>query len=380
MIKESLYDVLVVIDHYLPGRLAGGPVTTLSNMTSRLKDIRFLIVTLDHDLDKSPYTDILIGVPTRVGNADVIYLPKKDFNPNIFRRITRCYAIPWVYLNSFFSLSTIITLLSNRIKPMSAKIICAPRGEFSEGALQLKHTKKMIYIRAFKALSLGSKIIYQASSDMEAKDIRRVLGISEIRVAPDVPEVFSQTASEYTENVPHLVFLSRIVRKKNLAYALERVLSIDIPLTLDIYGPLEDPIYWAECQNLMRSANKSTNINYCGTVKHREVYTTFGRYTAFLFPTLGENYGHVIFEALAAGCRVILSDQTPWQDLQAWGVGWVIPLSNPRGYEKVIREILTETSEERQAARARCIAYAEKIAEASDVLDANIALFKKIRE
>jgi hypothetical protein len=43
-------------------------------------------------------------------------------------------------------------------------------------------------------------------------------------------------------------------------------------------------------------------------------------YDLFLFPTLGENYGHVISEALASGCPVVISDQTPWRNLEAEGI------------------------------------------------------------
>lgn len=37
-------------------------------------------------------------------------------------------------------------------------------------------------------------------------------------------------------------------------------------------------------------------------VDSQEVVETFSQYDVFLFPTKGENYGHVIFEALAGGC------------------------------------------------------------------------------
>ena len=33
----------------------------------------------------------------------------------------------------------------------------------------------------------------------------------------------------------------------------------------------------------------------------------------FVFPTLGENFGHVIFESLEASTPVLVSDQTPWK-------------------------------------------------------------------
>ena len=64
----------------------------------------------------------------------------------------------------------------------------------------------------------------------------------------------------------------------------------------------------------------------------------FSSYDVFLFPTFGENYGHVIAEALMAGCVVITSDQTPWGELNLFDSGWDIPLKD--------KEIFTEKLEE----------------------------------
>ena len=57
----------------------------------------------------------------------------------------------------------------------------------------------------------------------------------------------------------------------------------------------------------------------------------------FLFPTVGENYGHVIQEALSAGCVALISDQTPWQDLEQSGVGAAIPLDQPQRFVDWLR-------------------------------------------
>ena len=49
----------------------------------------------------------------------------------------------------------------------------------------------------------------------------------------------------------------------------------------------------------------------------------------FFFPAHGENYGHVIAEAMAAGCPVLISDQTAWRNLEEKGAGWDLPLDAP---------------------------------------------------
>ncbi len=57
----------------------------------------------------------------------------------------------------------------------------------------------------------------------------------------------------------------------------------------------------------------------------------------FLLPTWGREFGHVIVEALAAGCPVIISDLTPWRHLEETGVGWALPLESPR-FTMVLQE------------------------------------------
>jgi glycosyltransferase involved in cell wall biosynthesis len=39
-------------------------------------------------------------------------------------------------------------------------------------------------------------------------------------------------------------------------------------------------------------------------------------YDFFVLPTIGENFGYVFLEALAAGCPLITSDRTPWTTLR----------------------------------------------------------------
>ena len=62
-------------------------------------------------------------------------------------------------------------------------------------------------------------------------------------------------------------------------------------------------------------------------LNHEDIISVFNKHHVFLFPTLGENFGHVISEALIGGCPVIISDQTPWRNLEEAQVGWDIKLN-----------------------------------------------------
>ena len=57
---------------------------------------------------------------------------------------------------------------------------------------------------------------------------------------------------------------------------------------------------------------ENIKVTYHGEVRPDKVVDVFSKYDIFLFPTKGENYGHVIFESMASGCIPVISDKTPW--------------------------------------------------------------------
>ncbi len=134
-----------------------------------------------------------------------------------------------------------------------------------------------------------------------------------------------------------IAFLSRISRKKNLDYAIRALAEVEGHLRFDIYGPVEDRDYWEECLRLISGLSEWIQVTYLGAVPHEDVARVLGAHDLFLFPTKGENYGHVIREALMAGCPVVLSDQTPWRGLQELGVGWDLPLDDLPGFRSAIQ-------------------------------------------
>jgi glycosyltransferase involved in cell wall biosynthesis len=322
---ENTVRILALIDYFEPGYKAGGPIRTLSNMVARLGDeYAFRIVTRDRDLGSSEaYRGIVANTWSRRGKAEVFYAsPGKHLSA--IAQSLRQDACDVVYLNSFFSWrSTILPLLLLRIGlARNLPVVLAPRGEFSPGALELRKTKKRLYITMARMLRLCSGVTWQASSNLEVEDIRRIMNpsSSKIFVAPNLLPAPNIT-SEQRETLAHalqpgplrLVFLARISPMKNLDFLLRALLKVETELELDIYGPTEDPAYWETCSRFIAELPGNIRASYKGAISADKVAGVFEQYDLFAFPTRGENFGHVIFESLNAGTPVLLSDQTPWQ-------------------------------------------------------------------
>ena len=96
----------------------------------------------------------------------------------------------------------------------------------------------------------------------------------------------------------------------------------------------------------------------------------------FFLPTLGENFGHVILEAFCAGCPVLISDQTPWRDLQGKGIGWDLPLDRPDLFQDVLQNCVDMNSLEYVKWSDRAREYGFQVTTGDKVVEQNRQLFQ----
>jgi glycosyltransferase involved in cell wall biosynthesis len=380
--------ILTFVDYYLPGFKAGGPIRTIANMVSQLGcEFEFLIVTRDRDfLDTVPYDNVFIDQWNTVGQAKVFYASPKTFSFLGVMRLLKETPNDVLYLNSFFSpITTIVPLIIRRLGLYGNKpVILAPRGEFSVGALALKSTKKKIYIALIKMTGIYRQLIWQASSEFESEDIGRTLAnvMVDILVAPDLLPLPIQTIEDAASThcdvrspgPLRIVFLSRISPKKNLDYLLRALSKVNVGVALTIYGPAEDSVYWLHCQSLIEALPSHITVTYQGEVTHEQVSQTFAAHDVFIFPTRGENFGHVIYESLAAGTAVIVSDQTPWQTDPHGGVE-VLALDQQDVWTSVINQRAVYNVQDYNAQRTAAVRYSVRYMETSKSVEQNRSLF-----
>lgn len=355
-------------------------------------DFEFWIVTRDRDLNSTaPYPSISIDEWNMVDQAKVFYASPITFSFIGILRLLRSTQYDVLYLNSFFSSTTTMQPLLIRYLGLSrpTPVVLAPRGEFSVGALALKSTKKSFYLASIKWVKLYKGLFWQASSKYEVEDIYRTIPFlkesKSIINAPDLLPIALKPAGGCSADYKNkkvrmpgplrVVFLSRISPMKNLDYLLRALNKVNNPVDLSIYGPDEDAPYWALCQDLIKDLPAHVSVTYHGEVIYENVAHTFSEQDLFVFPTRGENFGHVIYEALSVGTSVIVSDQTPWQ-ADSDGALQVLALEQPEAWTAAINKWAAFDDQAYATMRAATYNYAANYAATSGAVEKNRNLFR----
>ena len=355
--------VAIFIGGYLPAIKYGGPVTSIANLVDNLGDtIEFYIITHDHDMgSQTKLADIHDGWNT-VGKAKVLYIPEKSFCKSRFKDILKEIRADIVYLSSVFYYSMNFPAII-AAKSLKIPVILAPRGELCEGALTIGKKKKLSFLYLERVSHIFDHVSFHVTSEEESKALKKYLNISLDRIfsIPNMPSsTIKRDKPEKKERYLKAVFISRIVKKKNLLFAIKQIKKCQSDVVFYIYGPIEDNEYWEQCLNEMKNTPENVNVIYKGILDPGDSQFVFNNNDVFVFPTLSENYGHVIAEAITSLCPVIISKSTtPWDDIEGNG-SFVIDLADKDRWTKTIDMLsLMSESEYRQQIEKLAI-YVEK--------------------
>jgi|TARA_R110000782_G_scaffold118028_2_gene208449 glycosyltransferase involved in cell wall biosynthesis len=357
--------ILIFIDWYKPGYKAGGPIRSVSNMVDALKDhFQFYIVTRNTDyLETTPYSNINTNQWNSIDNAQVFYLSKENTKRSTTHALIDEVQPDIVYCNSFYSpYFSLIPIYYAKKK--NIKTILAVRGMLSKGSLGVKKTKKKVFTQFIKWVGLFQNITFHATTNDEKEDIKAVFGVKvNSLIANNLPEIKTRAfhLKAKAENTLRLVSIARISPEKNTLYAINVLKNCKQNIVFDIYGPIYNQEYWNECLKVINELPVNIKVNYKGALPHHEIDATLQQYHALLLPSTGENFGHIIIEAMANACVPIISDKTPWINLTTLNVGFDINLSNPEQFTTTINNLasIDETTFNEMAKNA--FLYAQQI-------------------
>lgn len=343
--EEKMKKILIFNGYYYPSKNCGGPITSIENVVNACCDeFEFYIICYNHDFNNASSFNVEVNKWVQVGNAKVMYVEPGylDFSIKNTRKLFEELKPDLIWFSGVLTPNNKLVTVKNA-KKLGIPVLFSPRGEVSENRVKLKAYKKLPYLKFLKLTGIYKGCYFHGTSDDEEAGINKYFSPDEnhlFRVAnisilqqPDV------ILHEKEQGKIKLFFFSRIHEVKNLLFAIQAVNHCKKNVIFDIYGPIEASDYWEQCEKEIEVSPENVKISYCGIIDHTNMSEVIQKYDAFLFPTINENYGHVIAEALANSRPVILSKgTTPWDDLNL-RAGAVIELDTPDKYAEKIDEL-----------------------------------------
>jgi len=375
--------ILIFIDWFLPGYKAGGPIRSVANLTDHLSgEFEFFIVTRNSDyLENTPYPNIKANQWVKHSeNINVYYFSKEQLNIKNIRNVVAELSFDSVYINGiysfYFSLFPVYLL-----EKTAVKVIVASRGMLSEHSFSSKNLKKKIFIFLANILGFYKNVIFHVTNKKEKKEVSKTIHKPKgFIIAPNLPSKIKESFKKKRvkkESVLKLLSIARISKEKNILYALQVLTDTNYSgkIKFDIYGSVYQQDYWKKCLEIIKSLPANIAIKYKGEINNNIVLKTLQNYHFLFLPTLGENFGHSILESFSAACPVIISDQTPWRNLEEKKIGWDIALADTDKFVKTIQYCINMGQEEYNQLSSNAYEFAKSFASNPEIIEQSRKLF-----
>lgn len=312
-----------------PALAAGGPARVLTNLIAELREeYDFEVFTNDRDHgSREPFTALDIA-SSALDGAKITYVNVKSCRGWLLMfRETRGRRFDLIILNSYWNVAfSLAPACAVALKILRGPLLVMPRGELESGALELKHRKKSACDPFYKFLYRRGAALFGATSPTEAQNIlEKFPGAQVLVTRNDHPDRMTfHGGSLSRDSVLRLLFLGRIHPTKGLRELLLALRHCSGEIHLRIAGPVGDESYWRLCLDLVSRLPANVVVDVLGLVGRDDVQGLLHYSDLLAMLTAGENFGHVIAEAMQAGCPVLLTDKTPWTDVVLNGGGELV--------------------------------------------------------
>lgn len=327
--------ICLVSSSFYPATFYGGPISATWDLSKRLveKGVEIYVSTTNANGNKR------LGEKTnqfikKQENLFVKYYSEQIINHfslalffGLWKDIKKS---DFVYVQYLFNYSVPLALLFSTLQ--NKRIILCPRGSFSKFTLSNKFTvvKRMwlyFFIKPFQ-----NRIRWQASSYLEKDDIKRVLpnaNVTEVNDGVDFDSFqntkeisFHDLMFRYTNNtfsdISDIFFsmgrLHQIKRFDVLIDAFSLFVKDKKDAKLLIAGG-DDGVKSA-VENQIKNLGLTASIFLIGKVSHEQKKELLSNCTAFALASEFESFGIVVAEALSCGCPVVVSNKTPWKEIE----------------------------------------------------------------
>jgi glycosyltransferase involved in cell wall biosynthesis len=359
--------ILFFCDWYTPAFKGGGPIRSILHLVEQLKNnYACFVYTSNTDFgEEVPLSGIVSDQWIGQDGVQVYYRSTKMSFKDV-KEVIVTINPHRIYLNSMFS---------NMIKPIlvahaSDKIVIAPRGMLNASALAVKPIRKFLYLWFLRTFGFAKHLRFHATNEEEKKVIQRIFpNAKSVVVAGNIPASTSLNLhpAEKQSGKLNMVFTGRMHPIKNLNLLLKALRNVNGVIDLTIMATKEDQNYQEKCNQLALELPVNITINWLLDLPPTEIQKHLQQAHLFALLSEVESFGHAIFEALAVGCPVIISDNTPWKYLEQQKAGMDLALYDMQQITAAIQRFVDMENQEWQSFRKGALTLAQSYTDSLDV-------------
>lgn len=306
--------IFISIPWFCPAYKAGGPIQSVYNLIKHLGNrYHFYIFTSNEDLDGTRLSDVEVNTWINF-DADtcVYYAPKKVRRIALLSQIKEIQPLKVFVIGLFNWSFNLVPILYSPVP-----VMVSVRGMLYTGALEQKQWKKKLFLFLFNLIRLNRRHVFHATDAQEELEIQKSLGKhTRIFIAGNFPRVLEFSSKKKGNGILELITVALVGPMKNHLKVLQGLQLLKFRVHYHVYGPVKDKPYWNECLAVIKQLPNNITFTYHGEVAPSFIPEALAGSDLFIMPSISENYGHAIIEALFAGLPVITSTNVPWIGLK----------------------------------------------------------------
>jgi glycosyltransferase involved in cell wall biosynthesis len=245
-------------------------------------------------------------------------------------------------------------------RKLNLPLIHSPRGMLTLQQIGDKALKKRLAWWLYQKRDLAAARAVHVTAESEGDDLRALGHRGPLALIPNGVEIPAWRKKKPRQGKTRMaLFISRIHPKKGLPNLIEAWAAVKPKnWKMRIVG-LDEDGHRARLEKQAREKGLEGVFEFSGPLYGEAKWDLYGNADLFILPTLSENFGIVVPEALACGVPVITTEGAPWAGLRENKCGWWVPV----GVEPLagaLREGTRTTDAQRESMGRRGRAWVEK--------------------
>lgn len=295
--------LLHVVPTYLPATRYGGPIVAVHGLCKALAARGHEVHVFTTNVDGAGVSDVPLDRAVDLDGVQVHYFPspfpRLYWSPAMGRALRDAAGFDVLHLHSVFLWPTFAA--ARAAHRAHVPYVIAPRGMLVPELIRRKSRGvKTAWLRLVERRNFRNAAAIHFTSHREMQDAKSVgLPLPHPAVVPNGIELVDRANVPREKNT--IVFLGRINWKKGLDRLID---ALPDGAKLEIAGNDEENL-----TPRLRKLAKGKQVTFLGPVHGQAKWELLARATVFALPSLSENFGNAVVEAMMMETPVVLSPE-----------------------------------------------------------------------